>query len=89
MGEIAEMMLDGTLCECCGEYMGDGDGYPGYCSAECAGDRGLEYGAPVQRQTPPPTPKQKAETLCQRCGKMLCGQRALQQHIKDKHGIGQ
>ena len=25
MGEIAEMMLDGTLCECCGAYIDDGE----------------------------------------------------------------
>lgn len=43
MGDIADMMLDGTLCECCGEYIGHGDqGYPGYCSAECARNRGAE-----------------------------------------------
>ena len=40
MGEIADMMLDGTLCEGCGEYMGEDTGYPTYCSAQCAGDRG-------------------------------------------------
>lgn len=40
MGEIAEMMLDGTMCAGCGEWLHDGedgDGYPGYCSS-CAGD---------------------------------------------------
>lgn len=42
MGEAAEMMLDGTLCECCGTYIGDGEGFPGYCSAECAKGRGAE-----------------------------------------------
>ena len=42
MGEIADMMLDGTLCEGCGEYIGEGDGYPQYCSASCAGDRGAD-----------------------------------------------
>ena len=31
MGEIAEMHLDGTLCECCGEYLGKPCGYPRYC----------------------------------------------------------
>ncbi len=33
MGEIADMMLDGTLCECCGVYIdyGDADGFPRYC----------------------------------------------------------
>ena len=44
MGEIAEMMLDGTLCECCGAYIDDGEesGFPRYCSEECARDRGVE-----------------------------------------------
>jgi len=39
MGEIAEMMLDGTLCQCCGEYLGDSSvgGIPEYC-ASCAKD---------------------------------------------------
>lgn len=36
MGEIADMMLDGTLCEGCGEYLGEGMGFPDYCSDECA-----------------------------------------------------
>lgn len=38
MGEIADMMLDGTLCEGCGEYLENGAdmGIPDYCSAECA-----------------------------------------------------
>ena len=32
MGEIADMMLEGTLCANCGEYMGDaGYGVPRYC----------------------------------------------------------
>ena len=42
MGEIAEMMLDGTLCEGCGEFIGEGDGFPQYCSPQCAGDRGAD-----------------------------------------------
>lgn len=42
MGEYAEMMLDGTLCEGCGSYIGDagGGGVPRYCSRQCAEDRG-------------------------------------------------
>lgn len=35
MGEIAEAMLDGTLCGTCGEYLGEDLGYPGYCSKDC------------------------------------------------------
>lgn len=42
MGEIADMMLDGTLCECCGEYIDDDEasGFPRYCCRQCAEDRG-------------------------------------------------
>lgn len=35
MGDIAEMMLDGTLCEGCGEYLGSNNGY----ATRCAGCR--------------------------------------------------
>ena len=38
MGEIAEMMLDGTLCQVCGSIIdGDTPGYPRYCE-DCAKD---------------------------------------------------
>jgi len=33
MGEYAEMMLDGTCCCSCGEFLGDGDGFAAYCSS--------------------------------------------------------
>lgn len=36
MGDIADMMLDGTMCQGCGEFLCDGEdgpGYPGYCSS--------------------------------------------------------
>ena len=39
MGEIADMILDGILCQCCGVFIGNkskGD-YPQYC-ANCAQD---------------------------------------------------
>ena len=32
MGEIAESMLDGTLCQSCGEFIGDPVGYPRDCA---------------------------------------------------------
>lgn len=50
MGEIADMMLEGTMCAGCGEFLHDGEdgpGYPEYCETckpdyeeECAGSRG-------------------------------------------------
>lgn len=33
MGEITDMILDGTLCQECGVYMGDPVGYPVTCGA--------------------------------------------------------
>ncbi len=45
MGEIADMMLEGDLCEGCGSFIDlKGAGFPRYCSAQCAGDRGAPRG---------------------------------------------
>lgn len=33
MGEIADAMLEGTLCTCCGEFIGSSCGYPRRCPA--------------------------------------------------------
>lgn len=42
MGEAAEMMLDGTCCAGCGEFLDfDAPGYPVYCSA-CGGNEDHE-----------------------------------------------
>lgn len=37
MGEIADMHLDGTLCESCGTFIGEPCGYPRYCE-DCEDD---------------------------------------------------
>lgn len=36
MGEYADMMLDGTCCQFCGEYLGSDNDFPTSC-ASCAG----------------------------------------------------
>ena len=41
MGEIAEMMLDGTMCQSCGEFLGGDEGYPVSCPS-CAEDEPVE-----------------------------------------------
>jgi len=34
MGDIADMLLEGVMCQVCGEWMGgDGDGFPVTCPA--------------------------------------------------------
>lgn len=62
MGEMAEMMLEGVLCACCGGYIDDGggDGIPRYCSAQCERDCGAapktrkpkRHHAPTAAQVP-------------------------------------
>lgn len=43
MGEIADMMIGGEMCEGCGVFLDDGGyGIPRYCSDECARDRGFD-----------------------------------------------
>lgn len=36
MGDIADMMVNGDMCEGCGEWLGEGGGYPRRCSS-CGG----------------------------------------------------
>lgn len=57
MGEIADMMLDGTLCEACGVYIDSpAPGHPRYCSRVCAADR-----SPVATGgNPPRSPAEQA-----------------------------
>lgn len=33
MGDIADMMLEGSLCQYCGEYLGNGEGYATLCGS--------------------------------------------------------
>jgi len=48
MGEIADMQLDGALCECCGVFLGDAVGYPRRCK-ECGADESW-HGAVVGKE---------------------------------------
>lgn len=42
MGEVAEMMLDGTLCEQCGTFIGEPVGYPRLCE-DCVTDDDYDF----------------------------------------------
>jgi DNA-directed RNA polymerase subunit RPC12/RpoP len=71
MGEIAEMMLDGTLCEGCGVYLqGRPRGFPRRC-ADC------------RRSASEPHPDTKVP--CKTCGRHVkfIGMR---DHVRDAHG---
>ena len=83
MGEYAEAMLDGTVCECCGVYLeGEAEGIPRYCSKACARDRGALESHPNQiYKTPAP------KVSCPTC-KRRVKPTGLKDHIRDAHGVG-
>ncbi len=72
MGEIADMMLDGTLCEGCGVYMdGAEPGHPRVCSS-CQSER---YRPAVKdRKVPCPTCNKRVKAV------------GLNDHRRDAHG---
>ncbi len=80
-GDVADAMLDGTLCEICGEFLDDGDpvGYPVRCSG-CKKEHGA---VPLDVKHP-----QKAMVLCPVCHKRV-KEVGLGRHVKDAHSASQ
>ncbi len=80
MGDIADMMLDGTMCQVCGEYLFTDPpaGYPVTC-AGCGGD--------VMDDTPVNTPKDPKTVACPEplCERKFRNRQAAAQHWVDKH----
>jgi hypothetical protein len=93
MGEYAEMMLEGIVCEGCGEFMdGTAPGYPRRCRG-CGPDISLERALRVsitpKRRSKPHIRAEIARNIakihvCQ-CGKRFGAAVSLQQHQRDKH----
>ena len=81
MGEYADMMLDGTLCEGCGAFIDDAgaEGFPRYCSNQCARDRGALHALPNPQPKPNP-----AKANCPTCGKRVT-RAGLPDHHRDSH----
>ena len=73
MGEIAEMMLNGDMCEQCGEWIGDGDGpgYPGLCAG-------------CRRETRPYSSKPHK---CPHCAKRFRKDVGVRDHVRTVHAL--
>ena len=85
MGEIADMMLDGTMCQMCGCYMNDGedgDGFPVTCDS-CLKD----IPATEHYSKPAVDLALKVKMPCPICKKMIVPS-GLHQHLKAKHPDG-
>jgi len=91
MGEIAEMMLDGTLCEGCGVFLSDEpEGFPSYCSAQCAHDRGATAaGAAAQSKAERQQKHIEHQARQKKANCPVCNRRVKQigmaDHMRDAH----
>ena len=80
MGDVADMMLDGTLCEGCGVYLGEAVDYPRRCR-QCQKDQRVDA-----LRTATHTHHREKKTPCPACGKRvkIIG---LTDHMRDSHGV--
>ena len=81
MGEVAEMMLDGTLCSVCGTYIGTDAGYPVTCD-DCKGGTRHRTVAKVAKVKPAPKGK---KVQCPHCNRKAKEGKGLQDHIRVMH----
>lgn len=49
MGEYADYILNGDDCQGCGEYIGEGDGYPRFCAGCGGGDEPIAPDTSIRR----------------------------------------
>lgn len=93
MGDTTDMMLDGTLCEGCGVFMGEPCDFPRLCH-DCARERrddghSVEYlkgfghvDSGIDKKAKP-TPKKTACAVCQKRVKEI----GMKDHVRDAHGV--
>lgn len=71
MGEYADMIIDGEVCQLCGVFLGDAPGHPRYCP-DCN----------AQAHQKP----QNKQLQCPHCERKFIHERALDAHSVAKHG---
>lgn len=95
MGEYAEMMLDGTCCATCGEYLydGGGDGIPRFCSVQCRpvdhrqpvkSNANAKKAARINRERKAIADRGKA-FACPVCSRRFRHAISVEQHVRDSH----
>lgn len=87
MGEIADAMLEGALCQGCGEYLGEDGVGPRYC-AGCKAPAPMHYTTPRQRRALANRPEvidARKPFQCGTCGRRFKVASAVSQHARDVH----
>lgn len=85
MGEYAEMMLDGTCCSSCGDYLGGDEGYPVIC-ASCKREERYEPRVPrFAKDKIKPSMPRADQVNCPVCRKVVKAV-GLNDHLRDVHG---
>lgn len=75
MGDIADQMLEGLICQGCAMEMDNDNGCPGFCLS-CQKESGVnEFGEKKQKQK---------KIKCPKCDRMIA-EVGLNQHMKAKH----
>lgn len=77
MGEIADMIIEGELCQECGVYMGGESGYPRSCPGCLSSKKTRAF-----PKTLPVLPKVRCK-ICNRKVKAV----GLADHMRDSHNI--
>ena len=95
MGEIADAMLNGTLCAGCGAFLGTDQGFPDYCPG-CEPD-GLRQAKRIGRVKRAKDPARRKEgyiaspepvpCTCGICGKRFASRGAKRQHRRAMHHL--
>jgi hypothetical protein len=87
VGEIAEAMLDGTLCEGCGEFMGEGSGFPQRCAGCQPDEDGFTAESTAPRRKVRKRGRNRGAHPCPlACGATFASPASAKQHSRDKHG---
>jgi len=83
VGEIADMMIDGTMCQVCGEFINEEPpGYPVTCGG-CGGFPDADMVVHVELDGKPPKNVACPDPFCER---KFVSRQAAAQHWVDKHG---
>ncbi len=86
MGEIADMMINGLMCQCCGVFMDDMEepGYARYCAACQPPSKSQQKRFTARRANAPSIFKMNCPECGQRVKKV-----GLKDHMRAVHGVAQ